>query len=130
MLANLASLEHKDAPGVTVAALTDGPLEPFVRDPLGRDDLGPIYTDYLAALRSVVNPLTATAGYVDKPRSDLLVRLLELVTLGESDRLDRAGHERSLPGGDGCRLVGGHPRAGRALGYLRPAIAYCTDFHG
>ncbi len=98
MLANLAAQEHKDAPGITVAALTDGPLEPFVRDPLGRDDLGPLYTDYLAALRSVANPLTATAGYVDKPRSDLLVRLLELVTLAQIDRLDRAGHERSLPG--------------------------------
>jgi hypothetical protein len=98
MLANLAAQEHKDTPGITVAALTDGPLEPFVRDPLGRDDLGPLYTDYLAALRSVANPLTATAGYVDKPRSDLLVRLLELVTLAQSGRIDRAGHERSLPG--------------------------------
>ena len=98
MLATLARNEHKEAPGITIAALTDGPLEPFVRDPLGRDDLGPLYMDYLAALRSVANPLTATAGYVDKPRSDLLVRLLELVTLGESARLDRAGHERSLPG--------------------------------
>ena len=98
MLAVLAAEEHEDDPGVTVAALTDGPLEPFVREPLNRPDLNKLYQGYLEALRSVANPQTATAGYVDKPRSDLLVRLLELVTLGECDRLDRAGHERSLPG--------------------------------
>jgi len=98
MLASLAAQEHEDTPGLIVAALTDGPLEPFVREPLNRPDLNKLYQGYLEALRAVANPQTATAGYVDKPRSDLLVRLLELVTLGESDRLDRAGHERSLPG--------------------------------
>jgi hypothetical protein len=98
MLAVLAAAEHEDSPGVLVAALTDGPLEPFVREPFNRPDLSDLYMDYLKALRAVVNPFTATAGYVDKPRSDLLVRLLELVTLAESGRLDRAGHERSLPG--------------------------------
>ncbi|MCD4671291.1 MAG: DNA double-strand break repair nuclease NurA [Anaerolineaceae bacterium] len=98
MLAELAAQEHQHDPDVLVAALTDGPLEPFVREPLNRPDLSPLYQDYLKALRGIANPQTATAGYVDKPRSDLLVRLLELVTLGQSERLDRAGHERSLPG--------------------------------
>jgi len=97
-LARLAAEEHAESPGVMVAALTDGPLEPFVREPQKRKDLSGLYKNYLSALQGIVNPQTATAGYVDKPRSDLLVRLLELVTLGQSERLDRAGHERSLPG--------------------------------
>lgn len=98
MLAKLADEEHARTPGILVAALTDGPLEPFVREPQQRDDLASMYEEYLAALRKIAGLQTATAGYVDKPRSDLLVRLLELVTLAQSERLDRAGHDRSLPG--------------------------------
>jgi len=40
----------------------------------------------------------ATAGYVDRPRSDLLIRLLELVLLARRSQLNRAGVDRPLRG--------------------------------
>jgi hypothetical protein len=98
LLAELADNERQTAPGILVAALTDGPLEPFVRDPQDRPELSQDFQNYLLALRDLASPQVATAGYVDRPRSDLLVRLLELIDLGVNERLGRAGHERSLPG--------------------------------
>ena len=129
MLAELTAEEHAQTPGVLVAALTDGPLEPFVREPQKRKDLAGLYNDYLSALRGIANPMTATAGYVDKPRSDLLVRLLELVVLEQGGRLERAGHERSLPGVTGCRSAAGSAAARRAFGHLRASITHGTELH-
>lgn len=107
LLAFLAEQERQADPQVRIAALTDGPLEPFVRDPQERPELNEQFQDYLKALRAIASPQVAAAGYVDKPRSDLLVRLLELVDLAQRDHLERAGHERSLPGVTDAGLLAG-----------------------
>ena len=98
LLAELAAEELQSSPNGMVIALTDGPLEPFVRDPQEREDVKQLFADYLQSLRSLASSQVAAAGYVDKPRSDLVVRLLELIDLAQRGRLERAGHERSLPG--------------------------------
>ncbi|MCE1255807.1 MAG: DNA double-strand break repair nuclease NurA [Anaerolineae bacterium] len=65
-----------------VVALTDGPLELF-RDPKAHPDLSSLFDKYLLALQKSSGLHTATAGYVDRPRSDLIIRMLELMTLSE-----------------------------------------------
>lgn len=70
-----------DRPLVT---LTDGPLELF-RDP----EVAEFFTDalgnYLDILTDLQKTGAATAGYVDKPRSDLVIRLLELAAAKETE---------------------------------------------
>ena len=90
LLADLASQESQD-----VVTLTDGPLELYS---ISRDDRRfaqelDLYLDVLSKLASMN---VATAGYVDKPASDLVVRLLELVML--RDRPEAAGREHPLRG--------------------------------
>jgi hypothetical protein len=112
LLADLAFKELRSAPQALVIALTDGPLEPFVRDPQEREDVKQLFADYLQSLRALASPQVAAAGYVDKPRSDLVVRLLELVDLAQRGRLERAGHERSLPGVTDAGLLSEHLQPG------------------
>lgn len=89
-LADLAALEPQP-----VITLTDGPLELFLQS---RDDrrLDEQFDQYLDVLEELAAMNVATAGYVDKPSSDLVVRLLELVKL--RDRPSAAGRERPLRG--------------------------------
>jgi hypothetical protein len=89
LLAEMAAIETKP-----VVALTDGPLELF-REPKQGPEFKRDFDEYLRALRQLAGLHTATAGYVDKPRADLVVRLLELAMLPE-DQLDKAGRERTL----------------------------------
>ncbi len=89
LLAQLA--EEVDPPLIT---LTDGPLELWV----GREGAPEAkayqdaFRDYLGALRQLHSLGASTAGYIDKPRGDLLVRLLEIATLPQ-DQIDKAGRE-------------------------------------
>ena len=79
LLAELA--KDESSPVVTV---TDGPLELFRRQ--GNDpDLEKLFTEYLAVLRQLAGKGIATAGYVDKPSANLVVRLLELTAVPEED---------------------------------------------
>lgn len=90
LLAELARRERHP-----VVTLTDGPLELYnVR----RDDrrFDQELEKYLEVLSDLASQNVATAGYVDKPGSDLVVRLLELVLLRE--RPEAAGRERPLKG--------------------------------
>ena len=72
--------------------LTDGPLELWgIRD----GDLNPREFDkrfekYLDALHKLKQCGASTAGYIDRPRSDLLIRTLEIATL-PIDQMDKAG---------------------------------------
>jgi hypothetical protein len=91
MLAELASKE--DLP---VVALTDGPMELF-RDPKDNKEFRKPFQEYLQALRELADLQVSAGGYVDKPRSDLAVRLLELAALAEED-LSQAGKLRPLEG--------------------------------
>lgn len=79
-----------------VLTLTDGPLELF-REPREDEDFRQPFADYLHVLQELAEAGVMTAGYVDKPRADLVVRLLEL-TLLPQDALSRAGVDRPLRG--------------------------------
>ncbi len=61
-----------------VVALTDGPLELF-RDPKANPQLSKLFEEYLLALENLSALNTVTAGYVDRPRSDLVIRMLKLM---------------------------------------------------
>ncbi|MDR3576508.1 MAG: DNA double-strand break repair nuclease NurA [Anaerolineaceae bacterium] len=91
MLAELAAKEE-----LPVVALTDGPMELF-REPKENKEFRESFKDYLQALRQLAGLQVSAAGYVDKPRADLVVRLLELMILSE-DELSQAGKTRPLEG--------------------------------
>jgi len=92
-LATLA--KEADAP---VIGLTDGPLELF-RERESREtvEFRVLFQLYLEILGELAGLGVSTAGYVDKPRGDLVVRLLELSLLKEGE-LNKAGKERPLAG--------------------------------
>ncbi|MEN8171536.1 MAG: DNA double-strand break repair nuclease NurA [Chloroflexota bacterium] len=89
LLAELA--EDIELPIIT---LTDGPLELWV----GRDGVSTPrsfqehFEEYLNALRALQAVGASTAGYIDKPRGDLLIRLLEIALLPD-DQLDQGGRD-------------------------------------
>jgi len=88
----------------TVLTLTDGPLELF-REGRETAEYQNLLTDYLNILAEMAQHAVLTAGYVDKPRSDLLIRTLEITMLPE-DRLSEAGRVRQLPGITDADLFG------------------------
>lgn len=79
-----------------VITLTDGPLELY-HEPNPSKEFDRAFEEYLEVLHKLSGTGAATAGYVDRPRSDLLVRLLELDELPES-RLKTAGQTRRYQG--------------------------------
>ncbi|HVN56101.1 MAG TPA: DNA double-strand break repair nuclease NurA [Anaerolineaceae bacterium] len=91
----LADLASRAASPVTT--LTDGPLELFT-DRGSRDtpEFQRLFQEYLDVLTRLSALGVITAGYVDKPRGDLVVRLLELEELKED--LRRAGRVRPFHG--------------------------------
>ncbi len=90
ILAELA--EQTQGPVIT---FTDGPVELWGREPgLERTVT---FQKYLAALSQLRQRGASTAGYVDKPRSDLIVRLLEIAALDDK-QLDQAGKDHWLQG--------------------------------
>jgi DNA-binding FadR family transcriptional regulator len=91
----LASLARRE-PG-PVLALTDGPLELF-REPRGMPEFEAELERYEQVLGDLAELEVGTAGYVDRPRGDLLVRLLELVILQRRGQLNKAGEEHPLRG--------------------------------
>lgn len=95
-----AALEEDQA----VLTLTDGPLELF-REGRETAEYQNLLKDYLNILAEMAQHTVLTAGYVDKPRSDLLVRTLELTLLPE-DRISEAGRVRQLPGISDADLFG------------------------
>jgi len=64
--------------GGTVLALTDGPLELF-RDPKGSPETQNEFEQYIEVLHELAALGTVTGGYVDRPGSDLVVRMLGLL---------------------------------------------------
>lgn len=77
-----------------VVALTDGPLELY-HEPQQDQRMKEPFNLYLISLRELASQGVITAGYVDKPRADLVTRMLELVLLQD---ISRAGQERPLRG--------------------------------
>lgn len=91
LLADLAEQESG-----LVVTLTDGTLELF-REPKESAEFNSAFRKYLEALTRLAERGAAAAGYVDKPRADLVVRLLEL-TLFPEEELSKASQERPLAG--------------------------------
>jgi uncharacterized membrane protein len=79
-----------------VVTLTDGQLELF-REPKETKEFTHAFEQYLEVLARLEQLGVATAGYVERPRSDLVVRLLELVKLPQA-QLAQAGKERPFLG--------------------------------
>jgi hypothetical protein len=77
-----------------IITLTDGPLELWVgrEGALEAREYQKRFKEYLGALRTLHAVGASTAGYIDKPRGDLLIRLLEIATLPD-DEIDKAGRE-------------------------------------
>ncbi len=67
--------QNESAPVVT---LTDGPLELY-HEPRQEKAFEHYFKSYLAALDELALNQVITAGYVDRPRADLVVKLLELM---------------------------------------------------
>lgn len=88
--------ESESLPAIT---LTDGPLELYREREKQAAKLYQKYFDqYLQALNKLCSMSAVAAGYVDRPRSDLVVRLLELLTIPEHEFEQNAGKQRNLEG--------------------------------
>jgi hypothetical protein len=79
--------------GGTVLALTDGPLELF-RDPQGSPETQNEFEQYISVLHELAALGTVTGGYVDRPGSDLVVRMLGILDPASQD--SGANSEKSL----------------------------------
>jgi hypothetical protein len=82
ILAEMA--QNELAPLVT---LTDGPLELY-HEPRQEKSFERYFKSYLAALDKLALNRVITAGYVDRPRADLVVKMLELL-VPEDETIDR-----------------------------------------
>ena len=88
----LADLAEKES--LPVVTLTDGQLELF-RRPESSREFDARFEEYLGSLRRLSQVEAVTAGYVDRPKGDLIVRLLELVMVAP-DELEKVHHLRPL----------------------------------
>ena len=89
LLADLAAQSSR-----LVVTLTDGPLELFHQPKEDKNFLQQ-FESYLESLRLLGKTGAITAGYVDKPRADLVIRMLEFSLLPD---ITHAGLERPLSG--------------------------------
>jgi hypothetical protein len=81
-----------------VITFTDGPMELWgTKDEGGEAGFRKYMEDYQAALFKLRDLDVTTAGYVDKPGADLVVRLLEIAKTPE-DRLQNIRKQRPLRG--------------------------------
>ncbi|WP_322792133.1 DNA double-strand break repair nuclease NurA [Bellilinea sp.] len=76
-----------------VITLTDGPLELY-REPRENQLFQQLFGEYLSVLQKTSQQEAVSAGYVDKPGSDLVIRLLELAA---DSRLDVKETTRRRP---------------------------------
>lgn len=79
-----------------VIAFTDGPLELF-QEPRSGKQYQNLFRDYLQALSDFSKSGGIPAGYVDRPKADLVVRLLELSQM-DLKNLKNDINSRSLKG--------------------------------
>jgi hypothetical protein len=79
ILAELASQEE-----LPVVTLTDGVLELF-HEPQNEPGFRQKFSDYLDSLERLASLNSITAGYVDRPLANLVVRLLELAELTDEE---------------------------------------------
>jgi hypothetical protein len=78
VMAELVDHERGLGEALPILTLTDGPLELY-HEPRQDEQFKPMFARYLAALDELSLQGAITAGYVDRPRADLVVRLMELL---------------------------------------------------
>jgi hypothetical protein len=117
----------KEGSGSAVA-LTDGMLDIY-REPRQDAEFNRRFDDYLASLRALAELKTIVAGYVDKPRADLLVRMLELMDGSEEDMLQRA-RERPLGGVTDAMLLNGRLKPGMRSAVFGIESSSSEQFNG
>jgi len=72
----------------SIATFTDGPIELWgAKDGEEAESYHESLNNYLSVLSRLQARGVITAGYVDKPAADLVIRLLELVEVGQIDNL-------------------------------------------
>jgi hypothetical protein len=92
----LAELAERAAP--PVITFTDGPMELWgAKDATGASPFTRQLDQYLQVLERLARLNVATAGYVDKPFANLVVRLLEVASL-DQNRLDQVKQYYPLRG--------------------------------
>ncbi len=77
-------------------SMTDGPLELY-REPQESEGFNKSLDQYITVLEQLQAQNLITLGYVDKPGSDLVGRMLELVQLSDIE-LETPSHQRRLAG--------------------------------
>lgn len=85
-------------------SMTDGPLELY-REPLESQNFSQTLGQYLDVLGRLQNQQIITLGYVDKPGSDLIGRLLELVQMSDDDLVNYNQHRRRFAGVSDIQLM-------------------------
>ncbi len=95
--AALTTLRAMNRPDAPLVSLTDGPLELWGHRSEGDDEAYHRYLRlYLEALSALQKLQALSAGYVDHPRADLVVRMLEL-TLGHGTEPSAAVPAPEIP---------------------------------
>jgi len=87
-------------------SMTDGPLELY-REPQETSEFAKTLDRYLDVLVSLRDQGLITLGYVDKPGSDLIGRLLELVEMNEDDLSAYSQRRRRFAGVSDRQLMSG-----------------------
>lgn len=111
-----------------VVTLTDGTLELF-REPKESAEFNLTFQKYLEALNRLAETGAAAAGYVDKPRADLVIRLLEL-TLYPIDDLGKASQERLLGGVTDSELFTSLIQPGHRSAVFAIQSRYSREYQG
>ena len=78
-------------------SMTDGPLELY-REPQETAEFTKTFERYLNVLQQLSDRGLLTLGYVDKPGSDLIGRLLELIQMSEDDLRNHSQYRRRFSG--------------------------------
>lgn len=117
----------KDKPQ-PVIALTDGPLELFF-EARESEEFRRALKEYLDSLRELETMGVTAAGYVDRPMSDLVVRLLELTLLDES-RYAHLDRNRALQGVLDAELFGGLLKPGQRSAVFAIQSQQTANFKG
>ena len=78
-------------------SMTDGPLELY-HEPRESAEFTQTFEKYLDVLRDLSERGLMISGYVDKPGSDLIVRLLELVHMSDEDLASPGQYRRRFGG--------------------------------
>lgn len=119
----LAMLAKEEA--APVITLTDGPLELY-HEPQQEKQYKPIFDNYLKALDDLAIARIITAGYVSRPRADLVVSLLALINPDSADETA----SRPFAGITDITLLGDRLAAGERSAIFRLQSNSSSSFEG